>query len=174
MRAEPVIPRNRRNIPLAAFTVKNGVVTCPANLEMPRRGKMTVKGRTYVQYICPIHWRKKCRRQYLLCPASHPKFLSQKGCNYLVRLTPTVRDQIAYGTQRFKLIYNQRTSMERIFSRLLAISMQRPTVIGLAATQNHCTIAHITVLLVALTAHRLGHEDKIRYVKSFLPNLMLK
>jgi len=174
MRAEPVIPRNRRNIPPAAFTVKNGVVTCPANLEMPRRGKMTVKGRTYVQYICPIHWRKKCRRQYLLCPASHPKFLSQKGCNYLVRLTPTVRDQIAYGTQRFKLIYNQRTSVERIFSRLLAISMQRPTVIGLAATQNHCTIAHITVLLVALTAHRLGYEDKIRYVKSFLPNLMLK
>jgi hypothetical protein len=174
MRAEPVIPRNRRNIPPATFTVKNAVVTCPANLEMPRRGKMTVKGRTYVQYICPIHWRKKCRRQYLLCPASHPKFLSQKGCNYLVRLTPTVRDQIAYGTQRFKLIYNQRTSVERIFSRLLAISMQRPTVIGLAATQNHCTIAHITVLLVALTAHRLGHEDKIRYVKSFLPNLMLK
>jgi hypothetical protein len=30
------------------------------------------------------------------------------------------------------------------------------------------------VLLVALTAHRLGYEDKIRYVKSFLPNLMLK
>ena len=25
-----------------------------------------------------------------------------------------------------------------------------------------------------LTAHRLGYEDKIRYVKSFLPNLMLK
>jgi hypothetical protein len=174
MRAEPVIPRNRRNIPPAAFTVKNGAVICPANLEMPRSGKMTVKGRTYVQYICPIHWRKKVRRQYLLCPASHPKFLSQKGCNYLVRLTPTVRDQIAYGTQRFKLIYNQRTSVERIFSRLLAISMQRPTVIGLAATQNHCTIAHITVLLVALTAHRLGYEDKIRYVKSFLPNLMLK
>jgi len=172
MKAEPVIPRNRRNIPPAAFTVKNGIVICPANLEMPRRGKMTVKGRTYVQYVCPIHWRKKCRRQYLLCPASHPKFLSQKGCNYLVRLTPTVRDQIAYGTQRFKLTYNKRTSVERIFSRLLAISMQRPTVIGLAATQNHCTIAHITVLLVALTAHRLGYEDKIRYVKSFLPSLV--
>ena len=62
--------------------------------------------------------------------------------------------------------------MERIFSRLLAISMQRPTVIGLAATKNHCTIAHITVLLVALTAHRLGYEDKILYVKSFLPSLV--
>jgi hypothetical protein len=28
------------------------------------------------------------------------------------------------------------------------------------------------VLLVALTAHRLGYEDKIRYVKSFLPSLV--
>jgi len=174
MKAEPVIPRNRRYVPTASFTVKKGTVTCPANLEMPRSGKMTVKGRTYVQYICPIHWRKKYGRQYLLCPAAHPKFLSQKGCNYLLRLTPTVRDQIAYGTRRFKLLYNQRTSVERIFSRLLAISMQRPSVIGSAATQNHCTIAHITVLLVALTAHRLGQEDKIRYVKSFLPNLRLK
>jgi len=52
--------------------------------------------------------------------------------------------------------------------------MQRPTVIGLAATKNHCTIAHMTVLLVALTAHRPGYEDKIRYVKSFLPSLVQK
>jgi hypothetical protein len=174
MSAEPFIPRNRRNIPPAAFTVKNGVVTCPANLEMPRRGKMTVKDRTYIQYICPIHWRKKCRRQYLLCPASHPKFFSQKGCNYLVRLTPTVRDQIAYGTQRFKLIYNQRTSVERIFSRLLAISIQRPTVIGLAATTKplHDRAHHRS----ACRPHRssTGPEDKIRYVRSFLPSLMLK
>jgi len=43
----------------------------------------------------------------------------------------------------------------------------------LQATQNHCTIAHITVLLVALTAHRMGCEDKIRYVKSFLPRFAL-
>jgi len=52
--------------------------------------------------------------------------------------------------------------------------MQPPTVSGLAAVKNHCTIAHMTVLLVALTAHRLGYEDKIRYVKSFLPNLTLQ
>ncbi|MBN1272353.1 MAG: DDE transposase, partial [Candidatus Aminicenantes bacterium] len=82
---------------------------------------------------------------------------------------PSVREKIEYGTQKFKLIYNQRTSAERVYSRLLAITMQNPTVIGLQATENHCTIAHITVLLVALTAHGLGFKDKIRYVKSFLP-----
>ena len=61
---------------------------------------------------------------------------------------------------------------EDLPSRLLAISLQRPTVIGLTATKNHCTIAHMTVLLIALTAHRLGYEDKIRYMKSFLPSLV--
>jgi len=32
----------------------------------------------------------------------------------------------------------------------------------------------MTVLLVALTAHRLGYKDKIRYAKSFLPSLAQK
>ena len=64
--------------------------------------------------------------------------------------------------------------MERIFSRLLMISMQQPTVIGLVATKNQHALAHMTVFLVALTAHRLGYEAKIRYVKSFLPNLTLQ
>lgn len=70
--------------------------------------------------------------------------------------------------KKFKTIYNQRTSAERVYSRLLAITMQNPTVIGLQTTENHCTIAHITVLLVALTAHQMGFKDEIRYVKSFL------
>jgi len=30
----------------------------------------------------------------------------------------------------------------------------------------------ITVLLVALTAYRMGYEDKIRFVKSFVPNFL--
>jgi hypothetical protein len=49
--------------------------------------------------------------------------------------------------------------------------MQDPSVIGLAATDNHCTIAHITVLLIALTATKTGNNDKIRFIKNFLPNL---
>jgi hypothetical protein len=50
--------------------------------------------------------------------------------------------------------------------------MQNPTVKGLRAVRNHCTIAHITVLLVALTAHKMGCEDKIRFVKSFVPSFL--
>jgi hypothetical protein len=132
---------------------------------------MTTKGITYLQYSCPLHWSKEFQGQYLLCPAGHPKFLRQKGCNVLIRMTPSIREKIAYGTHRFKEIYHKRTSVERVFSRLLAISMQNPTVKGLRAVRNHCTITDITVLLIALTAAKIGHTDKIRFVKKLLPNL---
>jgi len=170
MKSTPIIPRNPRRTKSEEFKIKKDTVHCAADLAMPRKGKMTVKGKTYLQYCCPLYYGKKYQGLYLICPAGHPKFFTQKGCNYLMRLTPNVRDRIDYGTIRFKKKYNLRTSVERVFSRLLAITMQKPTVIGLQATENHCTIAHITVLLVALMAHQLGYDDKIRFVKSFLPN----
>lgn len=92
-----------------------------------------------------------------MCPIFNPKFLNGKGCNALIRLNQSIRTEIDYGTQQFKILYNTRTSVERIFSRLLAIAIQNPTVRGLNAIQNHVNIAHITVLLVALTAYRTGH-----------------
>lgn len=171
MNATPIIPRNPRRTKSKEFKIKKDTAFCAANVEMYRKGKMTVKGKTYLQYCCPLYYGKKYQGLYLICPAGHPKFFSQKGCNYLMRLTPNVRDRIDYGGVRFKQQYKLRTSVERVFSRLLALTMQKPTVIGLQATGNHCTIAHITVLLVALMAHRLGYDDKIRFVKSFLPNL---
>jgi hypothetical protein len=172
MQAEAMIPKNPGSTQNNPYTVKKDKIYCQAELPMYRKGKMSKKGVTYCQYSCPLHWSKEFRGKYLLCPAGHPKFLNQKGCNVLIRLTPSVREKINYGTQRFKKIYNKRTSVERVFSRLLAISMQKPTVKGLRAVRNHCTIAHITVLLVALTAHRMGYKDKVRFVKSFVPNLL--
>ncbi len=167
-----MIPRNPGNTQNTPYSIKKDKIYCLADLPMYRKGKMTIKGITYCQYSCPLHWSRELHGKYLLCPAGHPKFLKQKGCNVLIRLTPTIREKINYGTQKFKDAYNKRTSAERVFSRLLAISMQKPTVKGLRAVRNHCTIAHITALLVALTAHRTGCEDKIRFVKSFVPNLL--
>jgi len=134
---------------------------------------MTVKrtGITYLQYCCPIHFGKE-RQKYLFCPASHPKFINQKGCNVLIRLSPSIREQIDYGSVTFKEIQKKRSSVERVFSRLLAIAMQEPPVTGINAIRNYCTIAHIAVLLVALAANRSGHPDKIRFVRSFVPNFL--
>jgi hypothetical protein len=141
---------------------------------MVHKGRMTHKqtGITYRQYCCPLHYRKKMRQRFLLCPANHPKFLSQKGCNYLLRETSSYREQIPYGSLEFKTLYNKRTSVERVFSRLLSMAMQKPTVRGLQTIKNYCTIAHITVLLIATAAHHQGHNDKLSFVRTFVPKLM--
>jgi hypothetical protein len=73
---------------------------------------------------------------------------------------------------RFRHHYRQRLAAERVFSRLLALAMQHPTIKGLHAIQNYCTIAHITTCLVALTAHREGHPDKLRFVRTFVPSFL--
>ena len=174
LHARPVIASNSRYQPSHEFRVHNKEVLCPANLPMSHKGRMTPKktGITYRQYRCPLHYSKKMLQTYLLCPADHPKFLSQKGCNYLLRETPSYRSQMAYGSSEFKDLYKKRTSVERVFSRLLSMAMQEPSVRGLRSVQNYCTIAHISVLLVATVAHKQGQVDKVSFVRSFVPKFM--
>jgi hypothetical protein len=172
LHAKPYIPPNPRNKQTGHYRLVNGQVRCLADLPMIHKGRMTPKNITYIQYVCPLHYRLEQRQRHLFCPAQHPKYLSQKGCNVLVRQTPSIRTQIEYGSEDSRLHYNQRTAAERVFSRLLALAMQEPTVIGLQATKNYCTIAHIATCLVALVAHEEGHADKLRFVRSFVPNFL--
>jgi len=172
LHAKPYIPVNPRNKQTGHYRQVNNQILCLADLPMLHKGRMTSKGITYIQYVCPLHYSIKERQRYLFCPAQHPKYLSQKGCNALLRQTPTIRTQIDYGSEDFRLHYNQRTAAERVFSRLLALAMQEPTVIGLQAMKNYCTIAHIATCLVAVVAHEEGHSDKIRFVRSFVPNFL--
>jgi transposase len=173
LKAQAIIPRNPRGEKTASHSFKGSSVFCQADLPMRRKGKMTVKkaGITYLQYCCPIHFGKE-KQRHLLCPVAHPKFTTQKGCNVLIRLTPSIRERIDYGSKAFKELQKKRTSVERIFSRLLSISMQDLPVYGIEAVKNYCTIAHITVLLIALAANRTGYTNKVRFVRSFVPNFL--
>jgi len=101
----------------------------------------------------------------------HPQFVKGTCCFACTQaLNEDIRKQIAYGTPKFKKVYNLRSGCERIFSRLHDLCLQNPSVRGLRAVSNYCTVAHITVLLVALTATKTGNKDKIRFIKFFLPN----
>ncbi len=118
--------------------------------------------------------KKFARKLGTFCPWNHPNFYNNRfGCviNLRIDVDQSIRDSIDYGSQTFKKLYNLRTSSERIFSRLLTLCMQKPSVKGLNATANVCTIAHITVLAVALAAVKNNEKDKIRFVKRFIPNL---
>lgn len=173
LKAKPVIARNPRGAknPKVKLSPK-GIPICLAGFEMVSRGKFYDKeqNRMRHKFVCPIKAGKKFARKLgWFCPWNHPKFYSNRyGCTTNIRLkTPSsIRDNIDYGSQTFKKLYALRTSSERIFSRLLVFSMQRSSVKGLHATANLCSLAHISVLAVALAAVKSGNKHKLRFIKS--------
>ena len=175
LKAKPRIaqnPRNTKEPPQRNFS-KAGNPLCEANIQMLPRGTFydKVQNRWRRKWVCPINHSKKIAKKFFVCPVFHPKFFSQKGCYAYIRVDDDIRKQIDYGSESFKKDFNMRTGSERVFSRLLSICMHNPPVIGLTATANYVTIAHISVLLVALTAAKSDSKNKIRFIKSFLPNL---
>jgi len=152
----------------------SGAPICMAGFPMVSRGTFwdRKEKRKRHKFVCPIRGSKKFAKSHPYCPWFHPQFVKGSGCykNIRIDVDETIRQSIDYGSESFKKDYNKRTSSERIFSRLLSLLMQRPTVKGLRATANCCTIAHITVLAVAYFAYFVKEPDKIRFVKSFLAN----
>jgi len=172
LKAKPYIARNLRWESKSDIKISHkGGLICIAGFEMIYWGKFNDRGKIRKKFVCPITHSKRFAQQISQCPWNHPKFVKGQGCIAYRREDENIRDSIDYGSESFKKVYNLRTSSERIFSRLLTLCMQNPSVIGLNATANHCTIAHITVLLIALTAVKTGNKDKIRFVKKFLPNI---
>jgi len=172
LKALPRIARNpRRNKYSEVKLSSTGGLICIAGFNMIYWCKFKDRGKIRKKFVCPITHSKKFAQITPLCPWNHPKFLHGKGCTAYLRGDYNVRENIDYGSEDFKKSYNLRTGSERVFSRLLTFCMQSPSVIGLNATANHCTIAHITTLLIALTATKTDHKDKIRFIKKFLPTL---
>ena len=174
--ARPRISKNpRRGAPSTTRLTSSGVPLCIAGFEMLSRGIWwdRKQNRKRHKFVCPIKGSKKFAKDHPYCPWFHPRFINGTGCyRYLrVDVDETIRGSIDYGSEAFKRDFNRRSSSERIFSRLLSILMQKPSVIGLAATANLCTISHITVLAVAYFSSFVKEPNKIRFVKSFLPNL---
>lgn len=172
LNAKPYIARNpRRKTNLEYSVSRKGSRICVAGFEMKYWGKFKDRGKLRLKFVCPITHLKGFRKNNPYCPMWHPRFLNGKGCIAYLRADENVRERINYGSEEFKKIYNLRTGSERIFSRLLSLCMQRPSIKGLRSIANYCTIAHITVLLIALTAIKTGNKDKIRFIKTLLPNL---
>ena len=173
--ARPRISRNpRRGAPSTTKLTSSGVPICIAGFKMLSRGIWwdKSKNRKRHKFVCPIKGSKKFAKDHPYCPWFHPRFVEGTGCYRYLRIDvdETIRAEIDYGSESFKRDFNKRSSSERLFSRLLSILMQKPSVTGLAATVNLCTISHITVLAVAYFSSFVKEPNKIRFVKSFLPN----
>jgi len=173
--ARPRISRNpRRGVASTTKLDSSGVPICIAGFKMLSRGIFVDRSqnRKRHKFVCPIKGSKKFAKDHPYCPWLHPRFVEGTGCySYLrVDVDESIRASIDYGSESFKKDFNKRSSSERVFSRLLSILMQKPSVVGLAATANLCTISHITVLAVAYFSSFVKEPNKIRFVKSFLPN----
>jgi len=174
LKARPVIAKNPRTGKSHDFKLSpSGEPICIANLPMHSHGIFFDKAnnRWRHKFVCPIKISKKFAKDHPFCPWNHPKFFSNRyGCCVNIRtdVNENIRNAIDYSSKTFKNIYKLRTSSERIFSRLTLFFLEEPTVAKLAPISNLCTIAHITVLLIALTAIKTGHRDKIRFIKNFL------
>jgi len=173
LKAKPYIFRNPAHKQSAFPLSSKGNRICIAGLEMLPWGKFKDHNRNSVRlkFVCPILNSKKFAKHISVCPVMHPSFMNSKGCTAYLRLDEDIRDSINYDSPHFKKIYNLRTGSERIFSRLLSICMQNPSIKGLNTTANHVTIAHITALLVALTAVKTNNKNKIRFIKSLVKEL---
>ncbi|GAI50328.1 unnamed protein product, partial [marine sediment metagenome] len=123
-KVKPYIARNlRREKDLKVSPTGNRI--CLAGFEMLYWGKYKEGNRTRVKFVCPIIHSKKFRKKHPFCPWMHPQFTKGTGCfAYTQVLSEDIRKQIAYGTPKFKKIYNLRSGCERIFSRLLDLCMQ--------------------------------------------------
>jgi len=172
LHALPRVARNPRWEKLRELKIfSTGTRICIAGFEMIYWGKFTDRGKIRKKFVCPILHSKKFAQKVPPCPWNHPSFQKGKGCTAYLRGDKEIRKEIDDGSQIFKEHFRKRTSSERVFARLLTVCMRKPSVYGCNAVANHCTIAHITVLLIALTAAKMGHTDKVRFVKKFLPNL---
>ncbi len=171
LKAKPYIPKNPRRKPSNFPLSSTGSRICIAGFEMIYWGKFKDKNRIRKKFVCPITHSKKFGKLHPICPWMHPSFLDGKGCTAYLRVDENIRKTINYGSEEFKKIYNLRSGSERIFSRFLSICMQNPSVRRLRATANHITIAHISVLTVALTAAKTNNSDKIRFVKTLIKHL---
>ncbi len=172
LHAKPVIARRLGWEKYQNHTMSSkGTPFCIAVLEMTYWGRFCDRGRVRLKYVCPITHLKSYREKYCFCPWNHPKFTKGKGCYVYVRADDTARKSIDYGSAEFKRLYNLRTVSERVISRLASLGMQSPSVRGFETVSNWCSITHISLLLIALTAYRTDNKERIRFVKNFLPNL---
>jgi len=176
LQAKPIIAKNPRggSNPDIKLSSK-GTPVCVAGLELISWGKFYDRKRGYMRhkFVCPIKARKKIARRFGFCPWNHPNFFNNRfGCvvNIKEDADPSIRNSIDYDSRTFKKLYAMRTSSERIFSRFLTFCMQEPSIRGLNANSNVCTIAHITLLALALSAVRAGQADKIRFIKRLVPH----
>jgi transposase len=173
LRAKDFIPINPRSKKQDIKSTSHNTRICIAGFEMYPWGKFKDRGKIRRKFVCPItHVKSFATKHNYQCPVNHPSF-AKGGCYAYVRVDKSYRDTaISPKSEHFKKIYKMQSGSERGFSRLLNFYMQRPVLTGLTAVGNHCTLAHISILAIAIAAVKAKQKHRFRYVRGLLKHLL--
>lgn len=161
--AECFIPLNKRNTKNhKKLPVGNPI--CDAGLAMHRDGKFSDNGRTRQKFCCPF---KRSRNGE--CPCNHKNWNNGKknrGCTKYVTIPDDYRLAIDREHIHFKSVYALRTECERYNSRFKSTGQERLWVRNLNSAKNLNTIAHISLLAIAIAAVITQSDTSYRAFKS--------
>ena len=131
---------------------------------MNRDGKYRDNGRTRQKYCCPFKNSKTS-----CCPCNHKCWNNGKknrGCTKYVTVPDDYRLSIDRQSIAFKSVYALRTEAERYNSRFKQAGCERVFVRNGNSTKNLNTIAHISLLSIAITAVITKKNVSYRSTKS--------
>jgi len=157
-------------IPLNQRGAKNpdklhcGNLFCDAGLAMWKDGKFSDRGRTRQKFCCPLKNSKNGD-----CPCNHQNWNNGKknrGCTKYVTIPNDYRLSIDRRSAEFKSVYALRTECERYNSRFKSTGQERLWVRNGNSAANLNTIAHISLLAVAIAAVITKTEVSYRCLKS--------
>jgi len=156
----PINTRNTKNP--AKMPIETPI--CEGGLLMHKCGTFSDNGRTRQKFCCPFKNSKKgC------CPCNHKSFNNGKknrGCTKYFTLPDDYRLQIDRNSIVFKSIYSLRTEVERYNSRFKTAGCERVFVRNGKSVKNINTLAHISLLSIAIATVVTGKNISHRAIKS--------
>ena len=142
----------------------SGNIICEAGLAMHKDGKLSDNGRTRQKYRCPFKRSKSGR-----CPCNHKCWNNGKKnrvCTKYVTLPDDYRLSIDRSSIAFKAVYALRTEIERYNSRFKQAGCERVFVRNGNSVKNLNTLAHISLLSVAIAAVVTKKDVSYRSIKT--------
>ncbi len=162
-KGECIIPLNKRGTKNPKL-LPQGNPVCEAGLAMWKDGKFSDNGRTRQKFCCPL----KCSKD-AECPCHHKNFYNGKkhrGCTKYITIPDDLRLSIDRDSKYFKRTYALRTECERYNSRFKSTGQERMWVRNKNSVTNLNTLAHISLLAVAIAAITMPGSQSYRKLKS--------
>lgn len=162
-KGECIIPLNKRNTKNPKL-LPQGNPVCEAGLAMWKDGKFSDCGRTRQKFCCPLKSSKD-----MDCPCHHKNFYNGKkhrGCTKYITIPGDLRLSVDRDSKYFKSTYSLRTECERYNSRFKNTGQERMWVRNKNSVTNLNTLAHISLLAVAVAAITTHASQSYRKLKT--------